>query len=98
MTPAECLNAAADLLEREGWCQYRFGDYNGPRCLDSALVEAAMSGPGSHWVPPEPYVRALEALQPRVGCLTTWNDVAGRTKDEVLTLLRETAASLEVQS
>ena len=66
MTPAECLNAAADLLEREGWCQHTMGDYNGPRCLQSALIDVAPEGYSFKAT----YAPSERALRDRIGSIT----------------------------
>ena len=86
---AEVLNGTADLLEKDGWCQFHSGDYyEGPRCLDSALAYFASEGFAAYWL-------AHEALRSRIGILSNWNDVDGRSEGEVLALLRETATFLD---
>jgi hypothetical protein len=80
------LDAAADV-ERGGWCQgaYEAGDATCP-------VEAILR------VAPDCFTRT--AANDRLGCfigggrytaITIWNDVIGRTKEEVVTAMRGAA-------
>ena len=74
------LNAAADLIERDGWCQYQFtkGD---KRCLVGAIERAAGY---------ETYASVLMYFQKRqrIANAVNWNDREGRTKAEVIAALR----------
>lgn len=86
-TPADVLDAAADRLARDGWCQ---GDYyRGTRsCAEGALL--------SVHVEPRIRIAACEALFEAVGRtdIPAWNDRTGRTAEEVIAKLREVAAHL----
>lgn len=76
--------AAADLLERGGWCQGRGRGPGGSKCLVMALVYATIKDAD--------YPKAIEALESRLGKRPAdWNDEPGRTKEEVIALLREAA-------
>ncbi len=72
------LHAAADYIERNGWCQrsFRHGDR---RCVAGAIKEVAGV-----------YATPLLYLQARLGVqsITGWNDEPGRTTEEVLRALR----------
>ncbi len=79
---------AADLIERDGWCQLASMDNEGRRCVGQAFCDTGTD-----------YDAACDAL---VGALTAegfdgdeiaWNDAPGRTQAEVVAKLREVAAS-----
>jgi hypothetical protein len=85
---SQLLWDAADLLERNGWCQREFEDEQGRHCLVGAINRA-----------PSPGVYSLELEIQRLsatGYMQTflgmepmrWNDMHGRTKEEVVSALR----------
>lgn len=79
------LLAAAELLERDGWCQGHFRNERGQHCIRGALIYVTGSG-----------VRltdADEALYAFAGGYrgARWNDMPGRTQSEVVELLRSAA-------
>jgi hypothetical protein len=74
------LLAAADLLRERGWCQNQYIDDEGRICLMSALSLVPAS------------VRVLVMVHHATNGTTTWNDIPGRTKDDVLDLLEGLAA------
>lgn len=83
MTPADVLDAAADLLDRDGWCQGTGHMPSGQRCVENALdsIDPFSSDPS----------RALYRV---VGPVVTWNDTPGRTQEEVTSTLRRVAREL----
>ncbi|MGH9059756.1 MAG: DUF6197 family protein, partial [Acidimicrobiales bacterium] len=90
---ARTLLGAAELLLTEGWCQGEFQSVWG-RCAMWGIVETAVrDDPGG--VGPQPLAVAqrlcrhlgLDATEP-VTCLAQWNDVPGRTLEEVVGALR----------
>ena len=94
MTLRDDLNAVADLLEREGWCQGDYAEYdaNGNltgRCLSTAIrtVQPDLS----------PRCEILALLRPllpsQAGWLVAWNDDPDRTLPEVVALLRKAAGT-----
>lgn len=90
-TKADLL-AAAELLERDGWCQGHFKNKVGQRCLRGALI-AATANDG--YINTKRLVEATEAIEAAHDGRfygATWNDRPGRTADEVIALLREAAA------
>jgi hypothetical protein len=74
------LLAAADLLREHGWCQSQFMDDEGRICLMSALSLVPAS------------TRAIIMVHQATEGVTQWNDISGRTKDDVLDLLEGLAA------
>ena len=85
---SQLLWDAADLLERDGWCQREFEDAQGRYCLVGAINRAPS---------PEPYSLELEIqrltatgyMQRFLGMEPMrWNDMHGRTKEEVVSALR----------
>lgn len=84
------LLAAADLLERDGWCQKALSDGQGRRCVLQAMID----GGGSD--------RLYEAkialcrylgLETSFPCVSPWNNAPERTQPEVLAALRGAAGS-----
>jgi hypothetical protein len=74
------LLAAADLLRERGWCQNQFMDDDGRICLMSALSIVPASA------------RVIMMVHLVTNDATAWNDMEGRTKDDVLNLLEGLAA------
>jgi hypothetical protein len=99
-TPADILNAAADLLEKPGaWVQETFGRRGECYCVRGAISAAA--GHNSLSIGDDPSEEALakalfgpvRASQHLAGSLIVqWNDAKGRTQSEVVAKLREAAA------
>ena len=92
---AGVLNATADLILRDGWCQNQYRDVNGGRCLTRALADALdlpLNGPHLWWNSPL-YRDAVEALRRVTGrhMLSGFNDDSGRTQAEVVAALRAAA-------
>ena len=71
---------AAQLLERDGWCQGTKKDAQGRRCLSGALEAVAeWEEAGDVWY----------ALRMELNAVpSAWNDAPGRTLAEVLAALR----------
>lgn len=102
---ADILDDAADLLERKGWIQGRYSNENGHCAVGAITRVCGLYDAVSLTVPDMVEVRSqIEAayqvervlrniLAERGGPLhvQTWNDKKGRTKQEVLDLLREGA-------
>lgn len=105
LTPADVLNAAADLLEKPGaWTQGAasrdmFGNVGeeGDELLPDAVcwcLAGAVEHVGGNWS--RPYTTAIRAALglPMVGIgaqIAEWNDRPGRTQAEVVAKLREAA-------
>lgn len=92
MLPSEVFDKAVALIEERGWCQGIMRDEGGELCADGALWFAALEfAPGA---PDYDAVRmaSWNLLQLRTemqfGGLVEYNDHPGRTKDEVLEMLR----------
>lgn len=98
---AQHLDGVAMVLIREGWTQGSFRD--GGFCLFGALQRAAELGYGDPLIVPgvpvedTTHFRAGHLLNERIAArggtdwILAWNDVPGRTFDEVLDLVREAA-------
>ena len=90
MTPEEILSGAADLIEAKGWCQGMAVDEVGGVCMGRAIFDAA----GMHervwvWDASVPIQQAIDAVAQEIGdSPAPWNDAPGRTKEEVVTALR----------
>lgn len=84
MTTIVIKKLAANVLRKHGWCQNQFISSKGERCLTGAL-HVIMSGLAT--TRSECDV-VYEDLQARCdGNIAAWNDVSGRTIEEVLELL-----------
>lgn len=101
---AEILETAAEILERDGWVQDTWTSF-GRRCMVSAVNRAVLEHhqlPGRargklFEILRQPALDHLNqaingyTLSSFVGNLTAWNDLAGRTKQEVLDVLHKAA-------
>lgn len=74
------FNRAADLLERDGWCQGKYWMDDGRCCLVGAAMR--MGATPECW---QELSRRTGVLHPQY-----WNDEPGRTVEEVLAVLRGT--------
>lgn len=82
---AAVFTAAADLLERDGWCQGEYEDGEGRRCAAGA-ISCVTTGDD------DAYALARGALRAATnGRIAIWNDDPARTKAEVIGLLRDLA-------
>jgi len=97
MRADEVLDAAADLIDRDGWIQvggFRETGARYPRCVITAIRDVQQLLPHEC-----DKTGALDAFSSAVGTIPVisayrWNDEPGRTKDEVMAMLRAVAATL----
>lgn len=91
------LLKAAEYIEEHGWCQRMTFNERGESCLSFALDKAF--GIDTSFDEYRLKVEArnrlmkpiLEVMTENVACIINWNDAKGRTKEEVINLLREVA-------
>jgi hypothetical protein len=97
-TPATVLNKAADLLEKYGWIQNKYGSLRSGMCgagaVNFALDGSARSSYG--WREDTIALRSkvdgcIISVLPRNNSLVSYNDKKGRTKEQVVKLLRRAA-------
>ena len=74
---ADIAHKAADYIEKHGWTQGEYEREDGAVCLAGAISRVALGA----------RVHDLDDLVPD-SCVIQWQDRPGRTKDEVLALLR----------
>jgi predicted Abi (CAAX) family protease len=90
VTPAQVLNAAADLIEPEGAWKQHGGNLRTCWCAGEAIAHVTVDlDLLDRWV-------AIGAANNCLGLLTRqetipWNDVPGRTQSEVVAALRKAA-------
>lgn len=83
---ADDLNAAADLLERDGWCKSEWQAPDGSRCVLGALSHATQGD--SRY---SRFVAACLRLDQTVGSPSLWNDQFLQTRRRVVRTLRRIA-------
>lgn len=83
---AQALNRAIMLIEQHGWFQGAHKGPDGSLCMGQAVVTATdemkIVGLFDH---------VIIKLHKQIGPVALWNDVPGRTKEEVINMLRTTA-------
>lgn len=99
-SPVKILQEAKRLIQEVGWVRFSYyipGQYthNGKiagYCLAGALSAADSGEPGNVFTPS--YRRVAEAVKRAAGtiCITRWNDMTARNKDEVLAVLDKAIA------
>jgi len=97
MNAQEILNSAADLLEKDGWCQGYPNNALGQRCALGAIWDVEHYGPEAgqaedlvrQLITKKRYGGTVSATYPLA--ISTWNDQPGRTAQEVIAVLREAA-------
>jgi hypothetical protein len=89
---ADKLRAAADLLATNGWIQGAPSDEHGRYCIDGAVNVVTDDA--------NVYKDATEAVLDHLGTpsITGWNDKPGRTAEQVIAVLRETAAEEDARA
>lgn len=92
MNVSDTLNQAADLIEDEGWTQYKWKSRTGERCIMGAIRDVA--GVPELAAIPDGSIGA-EARNAIARYLwyppSIWNDQLGRTAEEVVEALRSAA-------
>src|SRR5690348_15593602 len=101
----EVLERAADKIERDGWGQASASSDtrpNGPGCALNALAAVSEvpdiyynKGAVAWEAAVSAMARALGSEDDTRRSIWHWNDAAGRTKDEVTSVMRAVAASLK---
>lgn len=93
MNARELLAEAARLIERHGWIQRKYGKPETGFCMLGAVEEVWWStGSENRTASLEELDRAYGLLKLRVPAgPVIFNDAPGRTKEEVLAVLREAA-------
>jgi hypothetical protein len=87
MTPSQVLLAAADLLERDGWCQGTLRDGIGRHCTNGAINAVTLVYMG------DPFSGAWKLLYSLLDrtSVTAWNDAPWQTAENVIATLRKAA-------
>jgi hypothetical protein len=88
---ADRLRAAADLLATNGWIQGQPSDEHDRYCMAGALY-AVTDAEGVYLAASQAVREHLNDLDATSWGLVSWNDRAGRTAEQVIAVLRETAA------
>lgn len=86
------LLVAANKIEKYGWCQGSFMNDKGAYCMLGAMQFTFPNTDSGN----DAFQKARQRLALRIGhnSLTVWNDKKDRTKEEVISLLKETANSI----
>jgi hypothetical protein len=89
---AQKLREAADLLAANGWIQEAPSDEHDRYCMVGAVNVVTDDA--------DVYEDATEAILYHIGVLSIvqWNDEPGRTAEEVIAVLRETAAEEDARA
>jgi hypothetical protein len=82
MTPSAVLLAAADLLERDGWCQHNYMNDQGHRCVSQAIYDVYRMD----WM-----AAASLVVHCVSASLPEWNDAPGQNAGNVIATLRRAA-------
>jgi hypothetical protein len=85
----QMLLRAADYIEEHGWCQSRVMDKEGRVCLLGAILY--VGGTGLDFMPRVEKAAGIG----QGGLIACWNNAPGRTKQEVVDVLRRAAYTEE---
>lgn len=104
MSIYETLNAAADLLEKDGWCQEDYANDSGQRCTVGAIYQMPTGNQFSisealsdaECSEAEDYLTYYLAQTADVAHIPSWNDEPDRTQAEVIETLRAAALTAQV--
>lgn len=88
-TTPELLKDARDLIEKHGWVQYKMGSRGEGYCVVGAIVAVTSSN--------QEAVMTFEALGRAADeySVAQWNDIPGRTREQVLGLFDKALGALE---
>lgn len=89
---AQKLNECADLLEREGWCQYAPRSAAGERCMVAVMGDISADSL-SFFIDMSRAVRSYLPLDYNYP-ISRWNDDPARTAEEVIAAFRGAAAAV----
>lgn len=88
----EVLNKAADILERDGWCQRSGRGESGERCSTSAISDATPLGDDlTFHTARRVFQKYVWRNHAEVKLVYEWNDEPERTKEQVIDALRACA-------
>lgn len=98
-TVSDVLLAAADVLYRDGWTQGKAHGRDGSHCVAGAIQIAAGLGLNAIALT-DGYMAAFRAFSDVVPGMwvAEWNDVPGRTADEVIHALKDAAERAAVSA
>lgn len=95
VTAAMILRRAAARLISNGWQQHAFGEPGGPTCAGGAIHYTCVEA-GTYEQIENVEDEALKAVRRRTRLrLADWNDVPGRTLEDVILTLTGAASDLE---
>ena len=105
-TSSEILNDAAKLIEKHGWRQKNFGNEVCGFCAFGALAKAAGFDDAdvAHSLRyddgafADAYLALLQNTANICNGVFRWNDVSGRTKEEVIAKLKQTALQVNKET
>lgn len=95
ITVQTTLDKAAELIERDGWCQLRTGSPGTPHCILGAvrdgLIEMGYEGHKDEFLAAREEISARLFFHFRRGlnAVTKWNDDPSTTRQDVLDVLRD---------
>lgn len=93
MEAIRVARAAAELLRQRGWLQGEWGRTQGPMCLSAAIGLAASEY--GRLPPSEITVRHVCKRLAGSKSIGEWNDVRGRTLEQVIGLLERVVHELQ---
>lgn len=98
---SKLFNDAADLIEEFGWMQHRARGPDKQYCLTAAIDQAIMNNGRCFGHSTALRTMMLKHVSPDalyyVGVLPSWNDEKKRTKEQVISALRECAELARVE-
>lgn len=94
---ADDIDAIHDYILTHGWVQGRSENALGEVCVYGAMDHVAGVGT-SRWNHMQSVVQTEVTTTYRMSCITTFNDMNGRTEDEVLDMLRTAAKGCREQA
>lgn len=89
------LDKAAELIERDGWCQLKTGSPGHPHCILGAvrdgLIEMGLDGQKDEFVAAREEIatRLFRHFRRGFNAVTKWNDDPSTTRQDVLNVLRD---------
>lgn len=97
ITPADVLEQAADLLERDGWCRGTFTNYQGHHCVRGAIRQIGVQLNDYVLANATQDILAEDLGLSHGGALVIWNDSGVTRRSQVTSRMRKVAKKLRGQ-
>lgn len=95
LTAKDVLLRAADYIEKHGWTQQTYENAEGACCFWGACNKVREAAEMNRYYLDDQIMSCFRRVAPSHNCPVAYNDAVGRTKDEVVAVMRKAAEVCE---